>query len=514
MSIFKIKKLYVLVLRAYLGPFVLTFCIVTFLLLMQFLWRYIEDLIGKGLDFFTVSKLLIYTSASLVPMALPLAVLLAALMTFGNLGENNELMSIKAAGVSLQRIMKPLITLIVVLCIGAFYFSNYVIPFANLKMRSLLYDIQRKRPEFQIKEGVFYNDIEGYSIKIKDKDSKTKALHDIIIYDHTANKGNSRVTIADSGYMRMTADGSKLVVTLFDGCNYEEMEEQKNKQQNTYPHRKDIFKEQELILDMSGFGMHRTDENLFKSHYKMLNIYQLEEQNDSLKKKLRKEKSNFSQTLVTDLLAINDKQEKNDKKDEPDIKSNDDLMKVGFDSLYNSISAFNKTRVLTHALNHARRTKGFIAREKDKIDWQKERVRKYQIEWHRKFTLSFACFIFFFIGAPLGAIIRKGGLGMPVVISVLFFIIYYVVSLTGEKMVREFIFSPFVGMWISSMILLPLGVFLTYKATTDSVIMNTDTYINFVKKYFNPISAIRMLRIFSLKKAGLLLKIKKHKADI
>ncbi len=510
MRILKIKKLYTLVLRSYLGPFLLTFCIVTFLLLMQFLWRYIEDLIGKGLDFYTVSKLLMYTSASLVPMALPLAVLLAALMTFGNLGENNELMAMKSAGISLQRIMKPLIVWIVALCIGAFYFSNYVIPFANLKMRSLLYDIQRKRPEFQIKEGIFYSDIPGYSIKIANKNSKTKALHDIIIYDHTANKGNNRVTIADSGYMKMTADESKLIVTLFDGYNYEELDEPKKKQQSTYPHRKDVFKEQELVLDMSGFGMHRTDENLFKSHYKMLNIYQLEAHEDTLKRELKEEEKKFSKTLVADMLSGHNKN--NNKEDTSgNVVAKDSLMSIGFDSLFNTISDFNKTRLLTHALNHARRTKGFIARQKDKIDWQSERVRKYQIEWHRKYTLSFACFIFFFIGAPLGAIIRKGGLGMPVVISVLFFIIYYVVSLTGEKMVREFIFSPFVGMWISSMILLPLGVFLTYKATTDSVILNTDTYINFIKKYFNPVTVVRMLKVFSFNKARLLFKIRKNK---
>ncbi len=478
---------------------------------MQFLWRYIEDLVGKGLAFYTVGELLVYTSASLVPMALPLAVLLAALMTFGNLGENNELMAMKSAGISLQRIMKPLIVLIVGICVGAFYFSNYVIPFANLKMRSLLYDIQQKRPEFQIKEGIFYDQIEGYSIKIGNKDSKTNALYTIKIYDHTGRKGNTKVTVADSGYMKMTTDESRLIVTLYDGYNYEEIDDPKQKGLKTFPHRRDIFREQVLMMDMSGFGMRHTDEKLFKSHYKMLNIHQLERYNDTLSQEIDDEYDDFKEVLTTKLITDSDgehsgkdNKEKNDK-DSPPIP--DSIRVLGFDSLPTFLSNFDKKRVLTHALNHARRTKGYISRKQDKIEWHTERLKKYDLEWHRKFTLSFACFIFFFIGAPLGAIIRKGGLGMPVVISVLFFIIYYVLSLTGEKLVRELFFSPFIGMWMSSMILFPLGIFLTYKATTDSVILNTDTYVNFVKKYLNPVKLFRMLRIFSNKKFILLFRL-------
>ncbi len=490
------KKLYKLTLSSFLGPFVLTFFIVVFVLLMQFLWKYIDDLVGKGLKFPVISELLLYTSASLVPMALPLAVLLASLMAFGNLGENNELLALKSAGISLQRIMNPLIVLITIISIGALMFNNYVLPYTNLKFRSLLYDIQRQNPEMQIKTGIFDNTLEGYSIRIAERDPKTSLLKNIMIYDHTDHVGNIIVTIADSGYMKMTEDKRYLLLTLYNGETYTEMQKQRRRiRDKSYPSRRDKFEKQEMIIEMVDFGLKRTDENLFKSSYQMMNLKQLAYVEDSLKGDIRLtehslqttlEKSSYYKnknylrkvgfrTVVSDT-AGNADSLKTEKKER--------IINMNMDSIYDHMNNNEKQRVVAQALGYARGAMNYINNNYVNSDNMVKRLRKYEIETQRKFTLSFACLIFFFIGAPLGAIIRKGGLGMPVVISVLFFLVYYIISITGEKFVRESVISAFSGMWLSTFILIPLSAFLTYKASTDSVIMNIDTYFNFFKRIF------------------------------
>jgi lipopolysaccharide export system permease protein len=449
-----VKRLHKLILSSFLGPFVFTFFIVVFLLLMQFLWKYIDDLVGKGLEMHIITELLIYTAASLVPMAIPLAVLLASLMNMGSLGENYELTALKAAGISLQRIMRPLIILSFFIASIAFLFANYVLPITNLKMRSLLYDIQQQRPELQIREGVFYNGIENYSIYIGKKDYKTNLLKNIKIYDHTERRGNTSVTLADSGYMKITSDKKYLLVTLFSGYRYSDVDNQQRSQQyqpSTYPFQRDKFNKEVIHIELSGFGLNRTDEQLFKQNYQMLNLRQLTYFADSLPK----------------------------------------ILSTNFDSLFAAMPSTDKQSVISNALSMARDSKSYITSSFMNNDETLRRARKYDIEWQRKFTLSIACFIFFFIGAPLGAIIRKGGLGMPAVVSVGFFVLYYMISISGEKFAREGVLTPFFGMWLSALILLPLGVFLTYKATTDSAIMNMDTYSNFFKK---------VQRIFSKKK--------------
>ncbi len=480
------KKLHLFVIRAYIGPFFLTFFIVLFILLMQFLWKYIDDLAGKGLDGSIIAELLAYASASLVPMALPLAILMASLMTFGNLGEYYELTALKASGISLQRTMLPLIILTIFISYLAFLFSNHVLPFSNLKMRSLLYDVRHQRPELQIKEGIFYNGIEGYSIKIGEKDKKTNLLKDIMIYDHTDKIGNIKVTLADSGYMKLTADQNNLMVLLYNGFSYtenQELDKNQNRRNPTYPHRRDKFKKETFFLPLDGFEFNRTDERLFKNHYQMLNLNQLESAEDSLQSIYVRRQDGFKNSLIKSNFYR--KENKNAVRDEK-IPNNTDTLRVTFnvDSVFRSLSKREQKTAINQALVYARSTKSYITSTKSELESRNKLIRKHQIEWHRKFTLSFACFIFFFIGAPLGAIIRKGGLGMPVVISVLFFLLYYMVSITGEKFVREGMMATFNGMWLSSYILFPLGIFLTYKATTDSTIMNLDTYSNFFKKIF------------------------------
>lgn len=473
------KKLHLFVIKSYIGPLVSTFFVVVFVLLMQFLWKYIDDLIGKGLELSVISELLLYTSAGLVPLALPLAILLSSLMTFGNLGENFELTALKSAGISLQRIMSPLIILTILMSVGAFYFSNNVLPYTNLKMRSLLYDVQQQRPEMQIREGIFYNGIDNYSIKVADKDHRTNMMYDIKIYDHSDRRGNLKVTLADSGFMRITEDKSYLVTTLYSGYNYEEMVESRGQSQTrSFPHRNDIFGEQILLIELSGFDLQRTDEEAFRHNSQMMNLNQLEMTADSLSKDRSKIVKEHTESLVKSTFFRQEAYRRvvHDTVDNIERKSLDII------ELEESLTQDQRRRAWDQAMVDARLARNQVISTKTNFDWKNKLIRRYEIEWHRKFTLSFACFIFFFIGAPLGAIIRKGGLGMPVVVSVLFFVLYYVIDISALKFVRELVVPPFPGMWISSIILLPLGIFLTYKATTDSVILNTETYFNLYKK--------------------------------
>ena len=522
------KKLYKLILRSFFGPFFLIFFIVLFVLLIQFLWRYIDELVGKGLDTKTIGELLLYTSASLVPMALPLSILMSSLMTFGNLGERYELTAIKASGISLQRVLRPLVVVVFFFSIGAFFFANNVLPYSNLQMRSLLYDIRQQRPELQIKPGEFNNLIDGYTIRIGDKDAKTNSLYEVTVYDHTQGKGNTSVTIADSGKMVVTANDQYLIITLYNGHSYNELfDPKKPRKKRSHPHRYDMFDEQQILIELTGFGLQRTDQNLFKSHYQMLNLSQLGQMKDSLHKEVdgkydqinrsllaanyfRKNKRKHGNTTTSKINDASSFQRKvsANKRPPQSIKnnevygelkndsSNSDTAKasetadytnvplVDIDSLINSYTLAERNRITNAALSYARTAKNLVANSQQSLDYKIEQLRKYEIEQHRKFTISIACLLFLFIGAPLGAIIRKGGLGLPLIISVFFFILYYVLSLIGEKLVRESIMLDYQGMWMTSAIFAIIGVFITYKATTDSSIFNMDTYSNFIKKVF------------------------------
>lgn len=484
------KKLHLLVIKSFVGPLILTFFFVIFILLMQFLWKYIDDLIGKGLEMSVISEFLLYTSASLVPMAMPLAVLLASLMTFGNLAENLELLAFKSSGISLVRIMAPVMVISATISIGAFMFTNYVMPVTNLKMRSLLYDIQQQRPELTIKPGVFDNTLEGYSIRIGSRDSKTSLLEDILIFDHTQKQGNIKVTVADSGYMRMSADEKHLLLTLYNGHTYKEMQKQKREKKHikSYPHQRDHFERQEMIIEMTGFGLNRSDENLFRNAYSMLNINQLHHFEDSLIGDLDTLLIGFHTTIEKTLVAksktllIKKSRIVSDSIKAATAREDLTIQHLHVDTLFAQLNKLEQRRALTQAINYARSNKSVTTSNAGSTDWKISKLRRYQIEIQRKYTLSLLCLIFFFIGAPLGAIIRKGGLGMPVIVSVLLFLIYYVISMTGEKFVRENILPPFAGMWISTFILIPISILLTYKAANDSVIMNVETYFLWAKK--------------------------------
>ncbi len=493
---------------------------------MQFLWRYIDDLVGKGLEFKVIAELLLYTSSSLVPMALPLAILMSSLMTFGNMGEFYELTAIKSSGISLQRIMMPLIVLVIFISIGAFFFANEVLPFTNLKMRSLLYDVRNQRPEIQVLPGSFYNGIDGYSMRIDRKNPSTNMLYDIKIYDHSQGRGNTSVTIADSGKMIVTEDERNLIFTLYNGYSYNELEDEKNyRKKKTYPHRFDRFEEEQIIIELVGFSLTRTDEDLFRNHYSMLDLKQLGIMKDSINSDIRDKEDVLLTTLVNTnyfrkrTVSYRRQEIQHVKPDtikpefskigaqklvdikpvvipdeiverplvaqrtrKPPVKKINTDPEV-YKNLFEKLTIKEKDNVLGTALSYARSARTYVVSSANTINAKTRNLRKFEIEWQRKFTLAFACFIFLFIGAPLGAIIRKGGLGLPLVISTLFFIFYYVISLMGEKIVRESGMADYQGMWMASVIFLVTGIFLTYKATTDASILNFETYSNLIRKY-------------------------------
>ncbi len=457
---------------------------------MQFLWKYIDELVGKGLEFKVIAELLMYASSSLVPMALPLAVLLSSIMTFGNLAEHYELMAIKSSGISLVKIMRPLIVVVILLSIGAFLFSNNVMPYTNLKMTSLLWDIKHQRPEVSISEGVFSDAIEGYTIKVGRKSHKGPMLYDIMIYNHTAGNGNRDVTVADSGTMMMTDDKHFMILTLYSGVNYiEEVEKRKRRDQREFPQRTTRFDEERFTIDMSGMGFERSDESLFKSSYAMLNLNQLQYAADSLTEKFDKRAADFTKTLTT-----------NNYFKKLDVRNIDSLWYqrtdipaseacINIDSAIRALNNSQRNTTISFAIENARNVKSSISQNMSEFERSQRIIKRHLIEWHRKFTLSIACILLFFIGAPLGAIIRKGGIGTPIVVSVLFFVIYYVINISGEKAAKMGTWPAWLGMWLSSMVFLPMGMFLTYKAIKDSTFMELSTYTDFFRKLYAQIMA-------------------------
>lgn len=481
----KVKKLDKFILKSYIGPFVLTFFISMFILLMQFLWRYLDDIVGKGLGAAVITELMVYASSSLVPMALPLAVLLSSIMTFGNLAEHYELMAIKSAGISLVKIMRPLVVFVIGVSICAFLFSNNVMPYTNLKMATLLYDIKNQKPEVSITEGVFSDAIENYSIKVGRKSRKGPMLYDIMIYNHTEDNGNRDVTLADSGTMIITKDKRYMVITLYNGTNYvEEVEKRRRWSDKEYPQRTTSFKEERFMIDLSGMDFERSDESHYKNGFAMLNLNQLQYTTDSLIKNY----DNSTDSYLSNLTRANYFK----KMDYHGVDSTwyqrtelPTAKKIDIDSVMASLTKSTRSGVISFAVENARNTKSFISQSVTDFQSRKKTIKRYEIEWHRKFTLSIACLLLFFIGGPLGAIIRKGGIGTPIVISVLFFVIYYVINISGEKAAKMGTWPAWLGMWLSPMVFAPMGAFLTYKAVKDATFLELSTYTDFFRKVFD-----------------------------
>ncbi len=473
----ELKKANIFILKSFIGPFIMTFFIALFVLLMQFIWLYIDEMLGKGLEWYVIAELLIFASANLVPLALPLAILLASLMTFGNLGEHFELVSFKAAGISLQKVMKPLIIMVSIIGLGAFFFANNVIPVANLKFYSLLYDIRSQKPAFNILPDVFYNEIDGYVIRVKDKipSKQGDILKGVMIYNHTEDNGNRQLTIADSGIMKISDNKLYFSVNLYHGVDYQENSE--SRIDKVFPLSRFSFDEYQMRIDLSGFKLNRTDEELFKEDYRMLNLRQLTEKTDTITTNFEKKIDNFYESVHGSFI-VNEPNYAELKKNLIQPKS------IFIDTLLKQLTKEETQSVIYIAINNARTNRGRASGVLVETNYYKENLLNLKVEWHRKFTFSLACLIMFFIGAPLGAIVQKGGLGMPVVISVIFFLLFWILSISGEKMAKEQVIEVYQGMWLASAVLFPLGFFFTYKATTDSAMFNVDSYINFIKRLF------------------------------
>lgn len=482
----RVKRLYTFMLQGFVPLFVMTFCICLFIVLMQFLWRYIDELVGKGLEISVIVELFFYAALTMVPTALPLAVLLASLMLFGNLGERFELTALKASGISLLKTMSPLIVLLSFIAVGAFFFQNDVLPKAQVKMWTLLFSMRQKSPELDIPEGVFYDQITGYNLYVREKNRNTGVLYDLMIYDLSAGFNNASIILADSGKMSFVSDRQHLFLKLWEGESFENLKDQQVSRVGV-PYRRESFSNKEIMIPFDA-NFNRMDDSNLRNQYVGKNISELQQTIDSVNQRIdsigaqygvQLQNVNYVGVHRSDRLAP-DKQE---------IKT-----VVNIDSIFEGKSLREKQRYVSLALERARQTKNEYEFKSYSLSDDKKTIRRHQIELQRKFTLSVACLIFFFIGAPLGAIIRKGGIGMPIVISVFLFIFYYIIDTAGYKLARDGRVDVWEGMWASTAVLLPLGIFLTYKAVNDSDVFKIEVYLDFFKKIVGK-SALRHVEL-------------------
>jgi lipopolysaccharide export system permease protein len=465
-----IKKLDKLIIKAFVAPFIATFLISLFVLVMQFFWLYIDDLVGKGLDVFTIFRLIGYVAATAVPLALPLSLLLSSIMTFGNLGESFELVAIKSAGIPLLRFMMPLLVIAVLISGVAFLFANNIIPVANLKLNALKYDIIVTKPALDIKEGVFYDKIEGYVIKVGKKEKDDSTIRSVVIYEKTPGLQDNFL-VAKSGIMKVTPDKRFLQFTLHDGWNYQE-------NGNRYGSGSDFirlgFKDYQKDFDLSSFQMNRTQDSLFRWDPKMLTVHQLNLSIDSVNKMRTSTIDHLKQQVQPTLTFY---KYKDSTWHLPDSIKNKRVKTI--DSII-PVSMLMMT--YERAMMNINSVKGFVDFAATDYSATEELLRKNHIEWNRKFTLSFACLVLFMIGAPLGSIIRKGGLGSPLVFAVVFFVLFHLLNTFGEKFAKQGVTSVVGGMWLSTFVLVPVGIFLTSKAMRDSQLFNKEFYFRFLKK--------------------------------
>ena len=468
------KRLDRFILKSFIGPFLAILLVVVFILMMQFLWLYIDELVGKGLSFKVILEFLGWGSATLLPLSLPLATLLSSMMTLGTLGENNELLAIKAAGISLQRVLVPLSVICVIISIGAFFISNDLIPVAYNNIYQLREDIGRTKEEIKIPSGTFYNGIEGYILRVEERDDETGMMYGVMVYNHTKRKGNTSLTIADSAMIKMSKGKNYLTFTLYDGTNYEETNTKKYRD-TTLQLQKIDFHKQEMIIPLENYAFEKSDSSRFNDQVKSMNLAQLHESQDSIGlKNAAGKKRNIESLSRSRTLRYNAQLDTVSKKVYTTPFVPEDLGK------------WKTIQAEIEAAENARKKADEV--QNTLMSYSRERyfntftLRLIDIEILKKFALSIACFIFFFIGAPLGALIRKGGLGTPAIISVLFFVAYWVIDISGTKLAKDGAVSAFSGVFISSYILLPTGLYLTWKAINDSAIFNMDTIKNGLRK--------------------------------
>lgn len=557
------KQLDILLIKAFIGPFMATFFVTLFVLVLQFMWLYIDDFVGKGLDTLTILRMLMYVAATTVPLALPLAVLLSSIMTLGNLGETYELVAIKSAGISLLRFLRPLFAVCVVITLIAFYFNNSILPYANLKMNTLKYDIIVSKPAFAMKEGVFYDKIEGFVIKIGKKERDDSTIRNVVIYEQNNSGQQDNMIIADSGTMVISPDKQSLIFTLRNGSRYQE------KSDRGVSNGTDLirmsFKTYKKVLDLSSFKMNQTNDSTFKGNYQMLSVLQLNKVIDSIKRMndryIRQASQGVSQGMkfaayldttgwekvenkpvyskylipldsardsVRREWAILLKRQDSADKVRDSIRKKQDSQRLAQEALAKERAKSNpkgpsappappvaqslppgqgpfyaaarvpktpaelrfadllpdsvRNTVLEKAVNTISSAKISLTQPVALYSAEKNTLLHHEEAWHEKFTMAVACLVMFLIGAPLGSIIRKGGIGMPLVFAVIFFVIFFLLNNFGRKFVGQAVLTPLAGMWMPTYVLTPIGLFLVYKALNDSQLFNKEFYFRLTRK--------------------------------
>lgn len=441
--------------------------------LVEVVITYLDDFIGKGLGFWTLGKLFFYAWLAIIPKCIPLAVLLSSIMTFGSLAENYELAAMKSSGLSLFRIIQPIFYCVVLLAGLTFVFNNWILPGVMLKSQSLLWDIRQAKPVMNVKEGIFYNKIDDYSIRVGKKGKDGHSIKNVIIYDHTAHEGNNVQLYADSGEMKMSADTNYLIVKLNNGNRYEEVKPEPGKP-DSKPFSQLNFKELEVDIELTDFKLKRTDINAFGHHHEMMNIWQISEEVDSLNKKMEKREANLQKQAKESFFYRTSL-----------IIKKPMAPTVNVRKFYGSLAAPQFNTAIENAMNIVRSSSGYIDSVNEGTKEDLLNKTEFSIGWHEKINVCFACIILFFVGAPLGAIIRKGGMGLPVVIAVFFFLAYFIFNESFKGLTAEGVLEPWLGMWIPLYIFLPIGFFLTYKAATDSALFDLDAYLAPFKKLFS-----------------------------
>ena len=474
----RIKKLDIFVLKSFLLLFSGTFFICLFIFMMQFLWRYVDELVGKGLEIGVLAQFFFYSGITLIPVSLPLAILLAALMTFGNFGEKFELLSMKAAGIPLLRIIRPLIIFCVMLCGMSFYFQNVVAPKAQTKLWTLLVSMKQTSPELDIPEGVFYSDIEGYNIYVKKKDRETGIMKDLLIYNFSEGFENAHIIWASEGSMEMTEDKQHLFLHLYNGEQFENLKSQSIDSKNV-PYRRETFREKHIVIEFDG-GFNMIDGSFLSERHDTKNMNQISHSIDSLTFRA----DSIGRATFKDTKRSTYREYTVTQRDSVKMTSGEIPAIINVDSLFQAYTLAEKEKALKSASDRLNTlTSDWKIKEMQMSDADKN-IRRHQSTWHQRITLSLSCLIFFFIGAPLGAIIRKGGLGLPVVISVIIFVLYYIIDSGSTRVARSGEMNIILGTWMSTLVLAPIGAFFTYKSNKDSVVFNLEVYTGFFRWLF------------------------------
>lgn len=480
------KKLGLIVIKAFIGPFILNFVIWMVILDMQFLWLYIDDLMGKGLEWYIILELLVYASANWVPVALPLSILLASIMTFGNLAEHNELTAMKASGLSLFKIMRPLTFFMLFISAFAFYFSNNLWPMANFKMRVLIQDIQNTKAAIVLKDGEFYNQIENFSIRVGRKDENGKDLYDLLIYDHSeAAKPHSyaddprdykRVIRAKKGRISQSDDKKNLVLNLEHGFILQEMSPESVKEAS-YPFMRYYFEKAKLNIRLKAFELERTDEDMYEKEEYLMSYSQIKNIKDSTIIEQENRNRNTATYLKNNYLLFRKA------KDSIKVKEQNKEI-VPTQNYFEKLTAQDQKKDVLWAISKVRNIQKYLGVESVRKEIYYQKLNKLDIEMNRKFTLAYAVMMLFFLGAPLGAIVRKGGIGVPVLIALLLFIIYFLITRMGEELSTNLTMQPIVGMWLSAYVLTPITIFVAYKSNADSKLFDKDFYLKIFRYIF------------------------------